>query len=142
MNEVICHGIPDQRILLDGDIINLDVSLYHEGYHADLNETYYVGERAKADADTVRVIETTRECLDKAIEIVKPGTPIRDFGKVIEKHAKSRGCRIVSTWGGQSFRSFWLLSLCLMSFAPSTTLPSKHLRSPTRYTLSSSSHQE
>ncbi len=76
-NEVICHGIPDQRVLLDGDIINLDVSLYHGGYHADLNATYYVGDRAKADPDAVRLVETTGECLDMAIKLVKPGTPIR-----------------------------------------------------------------
>lgn len=104
-NEIVCHGIPDQRVLLDGDIVNLDISIYHEGYHADLNETYYVGDKAKADPDSVRVIETTRECLDKAIEIVKPGTPIRDFGKVIEKHAKSRGCSVVTTWGGHGIHT-------------------------------------
>ncbi|KAH8700397.1 methionine aminopeptidase 1 [Talaromyces proteolyticus] len=104
-NEVICHGIPDQRILLDGDILNLDISLYHGGYHADLNETYYVGDRAKADPDSVRVVETTRECLDKAIELVKPGTPLREFGRVIEKHAKSRGCSVVATWGGHGINT-------------------------------------
>ncbi|OJJ57342.1 hypothetical protein ASPSYDRAFT_58904 [Aspergillus sydowii CBS 593.65] len=104
-NEVICHGIPDQRILLDGDIINLDISLYHGGYHADVNETYYVGDRAKADPESVRVVETTRECLDKAIEIVKPGTPIREFGRVIEKHAKSRNCSVVATWGGHGINT-------------------------------------
>ncbi|PKS06069.1 hypothetical protein jhhlp_007903 [Lomentospora prolificans] len=104
-NEVVCHGIPDQRVLLDGDILNLDISIYHEGYHADLNETYYVGDRAKADPDSVRVIETTRECLEKAIEIVKPGTPIRDFGKVIESHAKSKGCSVIKTWGGHGIHT-------------------------------------
>ncbi|KAL2106644.1 hypothetical protein VUR80DRAFT_6432 [Thermomyces stellatus] len=104
-NEVVCHGIPDQRVLLDGDIINLDVSIYHGGYHADLNETYYVGDRAKADPDSVRVVETTRECLDKAIKLVKPGTPIRDFGGVIEKHAKSRNCSVVATWGGHGINT-------------------------------------
>lgn len=100
-----CHGIPDQRILLDGDILNLDVSIYHGGYHADLNETYYVGDRAKADPDSVRVVETTRQCLDKAIEIVKPGTLIREFGGVIEKHAKSRNCKVVATWGGHGINT-------------------------------------
>ncbi|KAI8633214.1 methionine aminopeptidase 1 [Xylariaceae sp. FL1651] len=104
-NEVVCHGIPDQRILLDGDILNLDVSLYHEGYHADLNETYYVGDRAKADPDSVRLVETTRECLDEAIKLVKPGTPIRDFGKAIEKHAKSRNCYVVANWGGHGINT-------------------------------------
>ncbi|KAK8067543.1 hypothetical protein PG996_006655 [Apiospora saccharicola] len=105
VNEVICHGIPDQRVLLDGDIVNLDVSIYHEGYHADLNETYYVGDKAKANPDAVRVIETTREALDKAIAIVKPGTPIREFGRVIEEHAKSRGCSVIATWGGHGIHT-------------------------------------
>ncbi|PVH92315.1 putative methionine aminopeptidase, type I [Periconia macrospinosa] len=104
-NEVACHGIPDQRALEDGDIINLDISVYHGGYHADVNETYYVGEKAKTNPDAVRVIETTRECLDMAIAIVKPGTPIRDFGRVIEKHAKSRGCSVIATWGGHGINT-------------------------------------
>lgn len=99
-NEIVCHGIPDHRVLEDGDILNLDISLYHMGYHADVNETYYVGDKAKADADSVRLVETTRECLDEAIKLVKPGTPIREFGKVIERHAKSRNCSVVATWGG------------------------------------------
>jgi methionyl aminopeptidase len=104
-NEIVCHGIPDQRVLLDGDIINLDISIYHEGYHADLNETYYVGDRALADPESVRVIETTRQCLDEAIKIVKPGTAIRDFGSVIEKHANANGCSVVATWGGHGIHT-------------------------------------
>ena len=79
MNETICHGIPDQRALQDGDIINIDVTLYHGGFHGDLNETYYVGVKAKADPDAVRVVETARECLYKAIAIVKPGIMFRYF---------------------------------------------------------------
>ncbi|KAG8627376.1 hypothetical protein KVT40_004859 [Elsinoe batatas] len=104
-NEVVCHGIPDQRILLDGDIINLDISLYHEGYHSDVNQTYYVGERAKADPESVKIIETTREALDVAIKLVKPGTPIRDFGIAIEKYAKSKGCNVITTWGGHGIHT-------------------------------------
>lgn len=102
---MVCHGIPDKRILLDGDILNLDISIYHEGYHADLNETYYVGSRAAADPDSVRLVETTREALDLAIALVKPGTPIRDFGPVIEAHARSRGCQVVATWGGHGINT-------------------------------------
>ena len=97
-NEVICHGIPDQRVLVDGDILNLDVTLYHEGYHGDLNETYYIGDKALADQDLVRLVETTRECLDQAIAVVKPGVPFKDFGNIIEKHAKSRGCSVIKTY--------------------------------------------
>ncbi|KAB5584908.1 peptidase M24, structural domain-containing protein [Coniochaeta sp. 2T2.1] len=105
VNEVICHGIPDKRILLDGDIVNLDVTLYHDGYHGDLNETYYVGEKAKADPDTVRVVEAARECLDLAIKEVKPGTLFREFGNIIEKHAKARNCSVIRTYVGHGINS-------------------------------------
>ncbi|MCJ1458546.1 Methionine aminopeptidase 1 [Mycoblastus sanguinarius] len=107
LNEVICHGIPDQRVLLEGDIINLDVTLYHEGFHGDLNETYYVGPKALADRDSVRVVETARECLEKAIEIVKPGMAFRDPGSVIEKHAKSKDCSVIKTYCGHGINSLF-----------------------------------
>lgn len=107
INEVICHGIPDQRILMDGDIVNLDVTLYHEGYHGDLNETYYVGDRAKADPDTVRVVEAARECLDEAIKLVKPGTLYRDFGNVIEKHAKAKNTSVIRTYVGHGINTIF-----------------------------------
>lgn len=60
VNDVICHGIPDQRPLQDGDIINIDVTLYHGGFHGDLNETCYIG-RAAQDPDSVRIVETARD---------------------------------------------------------------------------------
>lgn len=107
VNEVICHGIPDKRVLLDGDILNLDVTLYHEGYHGDLNETYYVGDRAKADPDTVRVVETARECLEEAIKQVKPGTLFREFGNIIEAHAKARNCSVIRTYVGHGINSIF-----------------------------------
>lgn len=100
INETICHGIPDQRPLEDGDIINIDVSLYYGGFHGDLNETYYVGDKAKANPDAVRVVETARECLEQAIQIVKPGMLFREPGNVIEKHAKSRNCSVVKSYCG------------------------------------------
>lgn len=105
MNEVICHGIPDQRPLLDGDIVNLDVSLWFDGYHADLNETYYVGEKARTNPDTVRLVETTRQCLDKAIAHAKPGVAFKEFGDIIEKHAKSQGLGVVKTYCGHGINT-------------------------------------
>lgn len=100
VNEVICHGIPDQRPLEDGDIVNLDISVYLDGYHADLNETYYVGDKAKNDPDTVRLVETTRESLDLSIATVKPGVLFRSFGDIIEKHATANKCSVVRTYSG------------------------------------------
>ena len=94
-------------MLLDGDIVNLDVSLYHEGFHGDINETYYVGTKALADRDSVRVVETARECLHEAIKLVKPGMAFKDPGTVIEKHAKSRGCSVIKTYCGHGVNSLF-----------------------------------
>ncbi|KAK5123352.1 hypothetical protein LTR85_002783 [Meristemomyces frigidus] len=100
LNEVICHGIPDQRPLQDGDILNIDISLYHGGFHADLNETYYIGPSAAQNPDNVRVVEAARTCLDEAIKLVKPGALFRDYGNTIEKVAKARNCQVVRTYCG------------------------------------------
>ncbi|OAL06018.1 methionine aminopeptidase [Phaeosphaeriaceae sp. SRC1lsM3a] len=107
VNEVICHGIPDQRVLQDGDILNIDVTLYHNGFHGDLNETYYIGDKALANPDAVRVTETSRECLAKAIELVKPGTLFREYGNVIEKHAKSQNCSVIRTYCGHGINQLF-----------------------------------
>lgn len=101
VNEVICHGIPDQRPLQDGDILNIDVTLYHGGFHGDLNETYYIG-KADQDPDTVRVVETARDCLAESIKLVKPGALFRDYGNTIEKIAKGNNCGVVKTYCGHS----------------------------------------
>ena len=77
VNEVICHGIPDSRPLGNGDIVNLDVTVYLEGVHGDTNATFGVG---SVDAESQRLVAVTRECLDRAIESVRPGRPISDMG--------------------------------------------------------------
>ena len=91
----------------DGDILNLDVTLYYGGFHGDLNETYYVGEKALADADSVRLVETARECLDLAIANVKPGMAFREPGNIIEKHAKSRNCSVIKTYCGHGINEIF-----------------------------------
>lgn len=100
VNEVICHGIPDKRPLEDGDIVNIDVSFYKGGVHADLNETYYVGDKAKANPDTVRLVEGTREALEACIEHIKPGALFRSFGDIIEKVAKKNNLSVVRSFVG------------------------------------------
>ncbi|KIJ69432.1 hypothetical protein HYDPIDRAFT_80706 [Hydnomerulius pinastri MD-312] len=97
INEAICHGIPDQRKLREGDIINLDISLYYGGFHSDLNATYPVG---KIDEESAKLIRTTRECLDASIRICKPGALFRDIGKAIEPIARAAGCAVVRTYTG------------------------------------------
>lgn len=94
-------------MLKDGDIVNIDVTLYHGGFHGDINETYYVGDKALANPDAVRVVETARECLDSAIAIAKPGTAFKDYGSVIEKLAKSRDCSTVKTYCGHGINTLF-----------------------------------
>ncbi|KAG5654532.1 hypothetical protein H0H81_001173 [Sphagnurus paluster] len=119
VNEVICHGIPDQRKLKEGDIINIGkctftaypsfhvlgcASLSLQGYHADLNATYPVGE---IDDDAKKLIRTARSCLDESIKICKPGALIRDIGKVIEPIARANGCSSVRTYTGHGINDLF-----------------------------------
>jgi methionyl aminopeptidase len=104
VNEVICHGIPDARPLKNGDICNVDVTVYHQGYHGDLNETFYVGEVSEVAS---RLVKTTYECLQKAIEIVKPGVKYRDVGNVIQKHAQNHGFSVVRSYCGHGIHKLF-----------------------------------
>eukprot|EP01107_Rhizomastix_libera_P016296 TRINITY_DN668_c0_g1_i2.p1 TRINITY_DN668_c0_g1~~TRINITY_DN668_c0_g1_i2.p1 ORF type:complete len:314 (-),score=90.84 TRINITY_DN668_c0_g1_i2:70-1011(-) len=97
VNEVICHGIPDSRELIDGDIVNLDVTTYFQGFHGDLNETIPVG---NINEESKKLIKTTYECLEKAIAIVRPGTAYSEIGDVIEKYIKANGLSVVRAYTG------------------------------------------
>ena len=97
VNEVICHGIPDTRPLQEGDIINLDISCYKDGFHADLNETFAVGEVSEASK---KLIEATHTCLMKAIAHCKPGSMYRELGNIISKHAEPLGFSVVRRYQG------------------------------------------
>ncbi|GAA6025364.1 hypothetical protein JCM10207_001364 [Rhodosporidiobolus poonsookiae] len=98
INEVICHGIPDARPLQDGDIINLDVSLYHGGYHSDLNATYPIG--SSVPQENLDLIACSRACLDAAILACKPGTEFREVGRIIEEVCTKRGFSTNKTFVG------------------------------------------
>ena len=97
VNEVICHGIPDDRPLVDGDIVNIDVTAYIGGVHGDCNATFYVGD---VDPETRRLVEVTRECRDLGIAAVKPGRPLSDVGRAIQVHAEQHGYGVVRTFVG------------------------------------------
>lgn len=97
VNEVICHGIPDKRRLEDGDIVNVDVSVYYKGWHGDLNETFVVGNPSESSK---LLVKTTYECLMLAIEACRPGTRYRDLGNIITKHAHSKGFSVVKSYCG------------------------------------------
>ncbi|MGE3328440.1 MAG: type I methionyl aminopeptidase [Acidimicrobiia bacterium] len=97
VNEIICHGIPDDRPLEEGDIVNLDVTLYLGGVHGDTNATFAVG---AIDEVNTNLIEVTRECMWKGIEAVVPGRPISDIGRAIEDHARSHRLGVVRSFIG------------------------------------------
>jgi methionyl aminopeptidase len=97
VNEVICHGIPDDRALLEGDIVNVDVTVYVDGVHGDTNATFCVG---KVDPESRRLVKVTEECLEHGITAVRPGAPISDIGKAIETHAHAAGFHVVRAFVG------------------------------------------
>jgi methionyl aminopeptidase len=97
VNEIICHGIPDDRPLVDGDIVNIDVTVYVDGVHGDTNATFGVG---SVDAESKRLMRVTAECLDLAIDAVRPGVPVSDLGRAIETHAHAEGFFVVRAFVG------------------------------------------
>jgi methionyl aminopeptidase len=97
VNEVICHGIPDDRHLVDGDIVNLDVTIYLDGVHGDTNATFLVGE---VDEESRRLVTATHECLLDGIAAVRPGRPISDIGAAIEARAHAGGFGVVRAFVG------------------------------------------
>lgn len=97
VNEVICHGIPDDRPLADGDIVNIDITAYIDEVHGDTNKTYLVGD---VDQESRLLVERTLEATMRAIRAVKPGRQINVIGRVIESYAKRFGYGVVRDFTG------------------------------------------
>ena len=97
LNEVICHGIPDDTVLRDGDICNIDITAFIGGVHGDTNATFLVGDVAE---EARLLVERTREATLRGIRAVKPGRPISVIGRVIESHAKRFGYGVVRDFTG------------------------------------------
>src|SRR3954464_3362101 len=85
VNEVVCHGIPDARVIEDGDIVNIDITAYLDGVHGDTNATFLAGDVAE---ETRLLVKHTHEALQRAIRAVKPGRRMNVIGRVIESYAK------------------------------------------------------
>jgi len=98
VNHVVCHGIPsEKKILKEGDIINIDITVIHNGYHGDTSKMFYVG---KVAPHAARLCKITQECMYKGIEIVRPGTTLGDIGQVIQSHAESNHYSVVREYCG------------------------------------------
>ncbi|WP_158864589.1 type I methionyl aminopeptidase [Leifsonia sp. AG29] len=97
VNEVVCHGIPDDTVLEDGDIVNIDITAYKNGFHGDSNQTFVVG---TASEEVALLVERTREALGRGIKAVAPGRQVNVIGRAIESYAKRFGYGVVRDFTG------------------------------------------
>jgi methionyl aminopeptidase len=97
VNEVVCHGIPDSRVVEDGDIVNIDITAYLDGVHGDTNATFLAGD---VDQETRDLVERTRQALDRGINAVRPGRQVNVIGRVIESFARRFGYGVVREFTG------------------------------------------
>ena len=98
INEVVCHGIPNKKqILQDGDIINIDVTPIVDGFHGDTSKTFFVGTPSPT---AKKLVEVTLECMMRGIAVVKPGARIGDIGAAIQEYAEAHGFSVVRDFVG------------------------------------------
>ncbi|MCL4315581.1 MAG: type I methionyl aminopeptidase [Gammaproteobacteria bacterium] len=97
VNHQVCHGIPGERALKEGDIVNIDVTVIKDGYHGDTSKMFFVGEPSLI---AKRVTQTSYECMRLGIEMVKPGVRLGDIGHAIQKHAEANNCSVVREYCG------------------------------------------
>ncbi|MBQ8394650.1 MAG: type I methionyl aminopeptidase [Clostridia bacterium] len=97
INEVVVHGIPDDRVIREGDIVSVDIVADKNGYHGDACRTYCIGNVAP---EVKQLVERTEECFFKAIEGLRAGTPLYDIGYRVQKHAESFGYGVIRSYTG------------------------------------------
>lgn len=97
INHVVCHGIPNEKPLKKGDILNIDVTVIKDGYHGDTSKMFFIGEPS---IQAKRLVRITQECLYLGIEQVKPGAQLGDIGYVIQQHAESQRLSVVREYCG------------------------------------------
>ncbi len=97
INEVICHGIPSQRLIKDGDIVNVDVTTILNNYYADANKTFLAG---AVGSGGVKIVNVAYQCLRRGIAAVKPGNTLGDIGWAIQSYAEGEGCSVVRDFVG------------------------------------------
>lgn len=97
VNEVICHGIPGERVLQDGDIVNVDITPVLNGYYADASKTFFVG---TPGPDAKKIVSIAADSLKKGIQAVAPGATLGDVGHAIQRYAEGQGCSVVREFVG------------------------------------------
>jgi len=120
VNHVVCHGIPSDKKLNDGDIVNIDVTVIVDGYYGDTSRMYYVGDKVSLKAK--RLVETTHDSLMAAIKCVAPGVPFNEIGRAIEAVVKPFNYGVVSDFCGHGIgKEFHLAPQVLHYYEPSFT---------------------
>ena len=97
VNQVICHGIPNEKRLKNSDMINIDITVIKDGWHGDTSKMFFVGETT---IQAKRVAKISYECMSKGIALVKPGAHLGDIGAAIQKHAESNNYSVVQEYCG------------------------------------------
>ncbi len=97
VNHQVCHGVPGDKVLRAGDIVNIDITVIKDGWHGDTSRMFYVGEPT---VQSRRLCETTYECMWKGIALVRPAAALGDIGAAIQRHAESRGFSVVREFCG------------------------------------------
>ena len=97
VNHVVCHGIPSDKILREGDIVNVDVTAFKDGWHGDTSRTFEIGE---VSIKAKKLVETTYNAMMKAIKIIKDGTHLGDIGATIQNHVEAEGFSVVQDFCG------------------------------------------
>jgi len=97
INQIICHGIPGEKVLKDGDIVNVDVTPILDGYYADASKTFFVG---APGAEARKIVSVAKESLRKGMARVRPGNTIGDIGWAIQRYAEGKGCSVVRDFVG------------------------------------------
>ena len=97
VNHVVCHGIPGEKRLKKGDVLNIDITVIKDGYHGDTSKMFFIGE---PPVIAQRVARVSYECMRMGIEMVKPGVHLGDIGHAIQRHAESNNCSVVREYCG------------------------------------------
>ena len=97
VNEVVVHGIPDDRVIEEGDIVSVDLCAYKNGFHGDGARTFCIGE---VSDEKKRLVRVTRECFFEAMEGLRAGTPLYDIGYKVQRYAESNGFSVIRSYTG------------------------------------------
>ncbi len=112
-NEVICHGIPGEYVIQDGDIINVDITSILDGFYADCNQTFFAGTPSE---DARKISDTARECLRLGLEQARPGNEVNDISVAIQAYAEAQACSVVREYMGHGVGLDFHESPCIPHF--------------------------